>query len=227
MPELGLGDLSTASFQLTESSASGATFEFIRDGIHVRKRFEFAADNYVVRLLLEVENRSSRSVEPRFDVAWPATVRPGSDFVNESLIVLHKDGVSRSPLSGFGTSGITDKVTGRSGGDAVQYAGDVDWIGVDSHYFLAALVTDRPRDGIGVFEPRRPGEIAAAKLASPAGTVPPGLADRRELRAYVGPKEAARLEAFGAGIDRSVELGYAWVAPLTRAFSGYSMHPTG
>lgn len=218
MPELGLGDLSAASFHLTESSPTSATFELARDGIRVRKRFEFAPDSYVVRLLLEVENQSPRSVEPRFDVSWPATVRPGSDFANESLIVLHQDGVSRSPLQGFGTSGITDKVTGRSGGDPVVHTGDVDWIGVDSHYFLAAIVTDHPRDGVGVFEPRRPGEVAAVRLSSPGGAVPPGLTDRRELRAYVGPKEGARLLAFGSGVDRSVELGYAWVAPLTRAF---------
>ncbi len=218
MPELGLGDLSGASFEITESSSTGATFELAQDGIRVRKRFEFAPDGYVVRLVLEVENDSGRSIDPGFDVTWPAIVRKGSDFANESLIAMHEEQVVRSPLIGFGESGLTDNLTGRSAAKPIEYRGDVDWVGIDSHYFLAALVGDRPRDSVGTFEPRRPGEIATARLASPAGSIPPGLADRREIRAYIGPKEAARLESFGANIDRSVELGYAWVAPLTKAF---------
>jgi YidC/Oxa1 family membrane protein insertase len=35
---------------------------------------------------------------------------------------------------------------------------------------------------------------------------------------FAGPKERPLLEAFGSGTEASVQLGYRWVAPLTRAF---------
>jgi YidC/Oxa1 family membrane protein insertase len=47
----------------------------------------------------------------------------------------------------------------------------------------------------------------------------PGTRVAREYRIYAGPKEPQRLAAVGVQLERSIQHGYAWVAPLTRAFS--------
>ena len=48
--------------------------------------------------------------------------------------------------------------------------------------------------------------------------LPPGQSAAREFRGYLGPKETQRLEELGSGLIESIDLGWSWVAPLTRLF---------
>jgi len=217
LPELGLGDLGFAPFRVVESGPDHASFELSLNGVTVRKRFDFAADSYSLRLRIEVANGSAAPVQSGFAATWPATLRPGSDFMRESMIVLHEGSATRAPVRGLGKPGITGRLAGKTGTETPVYRGDVDWVGVDSTYFLVAIVDPLPRDAIASFEPR--GDTGAvASIGYPSSPIPPGLADSREFRVFAGPKERPLLEAFGSGTEASVQLGYRWVAPLTRAF---------
>lgn len=218
LAELGLGDLSLSDFHVVSSDDRHAVFELRQSGVTVRKRFEISPDTYALRLLVEVENGSEKEITPGFGVVWPAMVRPGSDFANESLFALHEGAITRTPLHGFGTAGVIGGLSGKTGAEIEQLEREVDYAGVDSHYFVAAMLSDRARDTNASFIPIRGGETAAVMLTTPGGAIPPGLSDRRELRVYAGPKEPERLAAFGGSLDHSVDLGYSWVAPLTRGF---------
>ena len=48
--------------------------------------------------------------------------------------------------------------------------------------------------------------------------VPPGQAAERVFRIFAGPKKAELLEAAGGELVRSIDLGWFWLAPLTRFF---------
>jgi YidC/Oxa1 family membrane protein insertase len=108
---------------------------------------------------------------------------------------------------------------GGSGDGPIRYDGEVDWAGVQSRYFLSVLLPDAPRDAGVVFEATQPSESGEVILGFPSVRLAPGQDLEREYRGYVGPKEAERLEAVGAQLDRSIDRGWAWVAPLTAAFS--------
>jgi YidC/Oxa1 family membrane protein insertase len=56
-------------------------------------------------------------------------------------------------------------------------------------------------------------------MAQPAVSVPTGTSITREYAIYAGPKDPEQLAAVGAQLDRSIDLGWSWMAPLTRAFA--------
>jgi len=213
--ELGLGDLGRAPFALVESDASHAVFALSRDGVTVRKRFDFVSDNYALRMRLEVQNDSTRPVDATFATRWSVIARPGSDFMTESLIALHEGSATREAVHGIGKPGF---FSGGSAPETTTYAGDVDWAGVDSTYFLVAMVTPQRRDAVAAFEPGKEIGSASVWVGYPKSAIPPGLADAREYRLFAGPKEQSMLTAFGSSVESSVQLGWRWISPLTKGF---------
>lgn len=217
--ELGLGDLTLASFRLVSHDDATAVFEYAASGLTVRKTFAFDRERYEARLSIEVRNDSQQTVNPGFWVAWPMVQRGAPRYFDERLSVMHEGTVRRIPLGSVGDPGFLAKLTGSSGTVTPTFEGDIDWVAAESRYFLAAMMPDVPREAIAKFmkgeEPKqadallgfRPVELPASHLAS------------REIEIYVGPKDLTLLTAMGSHLERTVDLGYAWVAPLTRGFS--------
>jgi YidC/Oxa1 family membrane protein insertase len=216
--ELGLGDLSTATFAVLERGPRTFSFELARDGLRVRKRFELPEEGYLARLRVEVENGSSRALEPSFGITLAERVRDESDFRDLALIALVEGAVERAPVNGFGTPGFFSSMFGGRPVKERAFPALVEWVGGDSNYFLAAMVPDVARDAQARWIALRPGEIAMAALERPAALLP-GTSLAREVQLYLGPKEPERLEAVGAQLERSIQHGWSWIAPVTRAFS--------
>ena len=217
--ELGLGDLSKAIFRVESSGPDGVSFVFEKDGVLVRKRYEFAPTGYDWALEVGVENESERHLQPRFELFWPAVASTDNDFDSQSLIVLQNGDVEREAVSGVGSPGFLGSLFGgRSDDGPVEYLGEIDWAGIDIKYFIAALAPEQPRSAQVRFEPIVKGEVGATVIAFEDVDLPPGQSLERRLRGYIGPKEPALLEAFGAGLDRSIDRGYEWLTPLTGFF---------
>ncbi|MEN8183918.1 MAG: membrane protein insertase YidC [Myxococcota bacterium] len=217
---LGGGDLRAARFDFEQSGPWELVFQREFDGVHVRKVYRFDPDSYLVRLLLEVDNQSSRAVEPEFEVTWPARSRDAQDFANQVVIALAQGSVERSSVEGFGQPGMMSRLLGQGdGGGPIDYSGELDWAGASTQYFLAVLLPDVPRDARVTFKPLSDGQGALAKVGFRPTLLPPGQQLVREYRAYLGPKEDERLAAVGAQLERSIDRGWAWIAPLTAFFS--------
>lgn len=217
-PELGLGDLSTATFTVVERGPRVFAFELARNGIVVRKRIELEDEGYRGRLRIEVENGSQQPLEPAFDVTLTQYVRDEADFRDLGLAALVEGSLERGPINSFGTPGFFKSAVGGEVERERRFPADVEWVGGDSNYFLAALVPEVARDASAAWLSLEPGKLALAALGRPA-TVLPGTAVTREIQLYMGPKEPERLEAVGAQLERSIQHGWAWIAPVTRAFS--------
>jgi len=101
----------------------------------------------------------------------------------------------------------------------IVYEGEVEWAGAQTRYFVSVLLPDVPRDSVARFEVESPGKAGATTLAFGAISIPPGQVFEREYRAFLGPKESDRLAAAGASLERTIDRGWNWVAPLTAAFS--------
>ncbi len=80
------------------------------------------------------------------------------------------------------------------------------------------MVPDLARDATARFVTVEPSHAAQTALSFRPVSIPPGQSVEREIRVYVGPKETANLETVGANLDRSIDLGYNWMAPLTKLF---------
>jgi YidC/Oxa1 family membrane protein insertase len=213
--ELGLGDLSKAVFEVEEELGARVAFRFSKDGITVRKIYTFREESYGFELLVQVENRSQRELSPLFAVLWPAAERPGQDFREQALSVLQDGSMEKQPLQSIWKSGFF-------GGEAKRVSDVmpvVEWAGVNTTYFLSAMLPDNPAQASAHFVGTQRGRAGVVQLFFEPVRLPPGQATERGFRAYIGPKEAERLEAMGGGLSRAIDLGWSWVAPLTRAFN--------
>jgi YidC/Oxa1 family membrane protein insertase len=216
---LGAGDFSTAGFQVVKRGPEEFVFEAHRAGVVVRKRFAFTPDSYRFRLQLTVENHDDHPITPDFGVMIRERSRTISDFHDLGLVALADGSVHRTLVARFGKPSMIGSLFGRGAPElAENFAGNVEWAGMDTHYFLLAMIPDVSRDAQGHWTAIVPGEAADVVLARPA-TLPPGTSVMREYDVYLGPKEPERLAAAGAQLDRSIQLGYSWIAPVTRAFT--------
>lgn len=214
MTSLGLGDLSRENWRVENEGPDELVFALEKAGVRIRKTFVFD-EGYGIRIQLGVENGSQNTLSPRFLMTWPAGVREENDFREQYLSAL-KDGELESELvAGFGAPGWF-------GGSepTIDHVGEIDWTGVQATYFVSALLPDRPTESGTRFASVVEGTKSEVQLFFTPVEVPPGQEFTREIRAYIGPKESARLVAFGSGLEESIDLGWSWVAPLTRFFNG-------
>lgn len=218
--ELGQGDLSRLTWQVARSDATEVVFAWSAQGISLRKTYRFDPEDYALRLTVELENGSASAVAPRFLLDWPVEARPDRDFAEQSIAALHDGSIVMYPVSGLGSPGFIGSLFGRS---AVQeypvMSGEIDWVGFKTTYFLGAVFPDSPTQARARFVVLETSRLGAAQLFFDPVEVPPGQRVSREFRGYLGPKESARLTAFGAGAEASIDSGWRWVAPLTRLFS--------
>ncbi len=218
--ELAQGDLSRVAWQVARSDATEVVFARSEQGISLRKTYRFDPDDYAFRLTIELENASPSAVAPRFLLDWPVEIRTDQDFHEQSIAGLHDGSVVMYPVASLGSPGFFGSLFG---GSAVEeypvMSGEIDWVGFKTTYFLAAVFPDSPTQARARFVVLENSRLGAAQLFFDPVGVPPGQKVSREFRGYLGPKEIARLGAFGAGADASIDLGWRWVTPLTRLFS--------
>ena len=218
LTELGLGDWSEAAFDVSRPAPDTLVFSRTKQGVSVRKTFLFDPSTYLLTLRLQVTNASEAAVSPAFGVLWPAHVSTQWDFHDYALVAFQDGSLHKSPLAGAGQAGFFGSLVRSGPPEDPAYASNVEWAGAETRYFLAAMVPDLAREASARFVTLQPGKAAEAALSFTSVSIPPGQSVEREIRVYIGPKEATRLEAVGANLDRSIDLGYSWMAPLTKLF---------
>jgi YidC/Oxa1 family membrane protein insertase len=216
--ELGQGELGSADFRVASRDPRQISFERTQSGVAIRKTFVFADDSYQFRLRVEVANVGTAAIAPEFGVALPEQVQPGSDFHDLTIAAIVQGSLERQPLASFGSAGIFGGIFGGKPETRRDFANDIDWSGAYSHYFLTALVPDLARDARVRWDLVRPHEEALVTMSQPPVSVPAATSVAREYSIYAGPKDPEQLAAAGAQLNRSIDLGYFWMAPLTRAF---------
>jgi len=220
--ELGLGDLGSEFWEVESRDAAGVSFVVRRGGVVVRKSWRFE-DDYRFRLKLDVENGSAAPVTTDFAVAWPAHLTEGNDFREQALAALHQGSLEQQMLQGLGTGSFFGRFTGSAPQTVFDFPGDNDWAGVNTTYFLAALLPDDPTQAQVRFDTLEAGVAGEAQIFFERVRIPPGLPLSREFTGFLGPKLPDLLEKLGGETVRSVDLGWSWVSPLTRFF-GWMLH---
>ncbi len=217
-PELGLGDLSEARYEVVQDSSERVVFELRRQGVVIRKSYRLSEEPYSFEVAIQVENGSDRVISPRFEVAWPFAVSDKADFKEASLISAVGDEVERELVASVGSGGFFG-----SEDDGPTVHRGITWAGVDLRYFAGLLI---PRGGIGVdasFVPITRERSAATTFSSPAVEIVPGASLERRFAGFIGPKQPALLEGREDRLDLAISRGYSWFAPLTSFFE-WALH---
>jgi YidC/Oxa1 family membrane protein insertase len=214
--ELGLGDLSGELFRVESQSRDQVVFVLERGGIEIRKRYEFDLEGYLFELFVEVRNGSNHLIAPDFALFWPAVVREGNDYAEQSLVVLHAEDLEREQVASVGGGGFLGGLFG--GGDSEEVWRDVSWAGTDLKFFASVLMPEPVAGTRADFEPLTVGESAAAVLRFAPNEIARGEVGERHVTGFLGPKQPELLDALGRQLSRVVDLGYSWFEPLTLFF---------
>ena len=215
--DLGLGDLSSAAYEVESATDREASFRLVRGGVEIRKTYRFDPEAYGFELVVDVRNGSDHLIAPDFAIRWPSVVRSGNDYAEQSLITLHRDEVEKELVNGVGQPGFFDGVFGGGDGEEVVWR-DIEWAGVDLKYFASLLLPVEVEGTRADFEALEPGESAAAVVRFAPVDIAPGQTRSQSFRAFLGPKESKLLESVGRQANKTIDLGYSWFEPLTRFF---------
>jgi YidC/Oxa1 family membrane protein insertase len=111
--------------------------------------------------------------------------------------------------------GLTEEAAGLKGRVDVlkpgPNPGPYRWVSLDNRYFLAALLP--PAE---LFEPASASVPAELTLTAKPVTLAPGGVFTWEIPYYLGPKGFNWLARYGVGLERSVDLGWGFIAPIGR-----------
>jgi YidC/Oxa1 family membrane protein insertase len=217
--ELGIGDFADRVFEVVGEDVSSVSFETRENNVTIRKTFTFELDSYSFRLLIEVLNDSTVTLAPRFQIDIPAYEKDADDFREQALAALEDGSRVNTPLKSLGRTGFFQSITGGKTELYRDYLGPIDWAGIQTTYFLTAILPDNPSQANVRMATLEPGISGATQLSFDETNLPPGRSIAREFRGYMGPKEMERLELFGGETVRAIDLGWSWVEPLTRFFS--------
>ena len=100
------------------------------------------------------------------------------------------------------------------------YSGNIDWVGMDSRYFLGALVPQFPVEQVRIVTREVPGTVDVM-LNLPLNYMERGTHRKFELSLFMGPKDTDLLAKLGKGIEQTVFsvgllrlLRLSWICPL-------------
>ena len=212
--ELGIGDLSEAVFDVVREDPLAYSFRYTLNGVSVLKEYAFDAERYAFTLRVSVENEGQTAVEPRFAVTWPLAVAEGNDFSEQSAAAYVDGSLKVTLVNALGKGSFI------SSGERVEIyeEGAVEWMGMQSPYFVAAVLPGEPTQASARFVAVEEGVSGVAELYFNPLLLAAGQAATRSFEVYVGPKEEKRLEAVGPALVGSIDFGWSWVEPLTRFF---------
>jgi YidC/Oxa1 family membrane protein insertase len=201
--------LSPESLDLGRAAARGEITLVGDDGFGLRitETLRFRADGYDVERVLRVENRGRAAQAAEIVIGWSAPLAWPKDVV-QKFQGQHPTRVVRV-VDGSAHHEDLAKIT--------DFTGEGQWIGLESEWYLAALVPQTP--GFRLAEGKA-GDTVQVAVRSALPALEPGKSWDGRVLAYVGPKEYDRLKALGFGLEKAVHFGGF---PLPQSYGGLPM----
>lgn len=211
--------LSTDKLTLSPSTPTGEIVLTGEDGYGLRltETLRFHADSYVIDHRLKVENRHAVPQTAELQIAWAAPAEPSKD-IPEKFQGQHPIRVVR-----LADGSVHREVLAKS----VDFSGPGQWIGLESEWYLTALIPKSP--GMLLAEAKasapqpdapKPIDLSQVGVRIPLSALKPGEIWEGELQSYLGPKEYDRLKAVGVQLEKSIYFGGF---PLPQAYGGLPM----
>lgn len=194
--------------------------------LEFRKTYTFQPDSYEIQLDLELAGVGPQAAASRNLLGTPRRVRLGWPQGIAST-----EGGDRLETAAFRSfAKVGDELTFKKRGgleksvDKVHavFEGSIAFAGVQNKYFTIVGLPgqgDQAPDGTVILSGDQPRNLQTWSMELPWTTEGTGgdvFASRR-VAMYIGPQESDLLKAYGVGLDRTMELGWALFRPLTEA----------
>lgn len=215
-----LRSLEASAYEVVSSGPRSVEFRTERAGVSVTRRVELDDTGYGGRATVSIQNESSAPLKPKLDVVGYGQERTGGApdyFLNYSVVASMDGEVTRMPVAGIGTAGFLGGLLGRAAPTGTAYPAPIDWVGVDSQYFLIAAIPGSPRDSTAFLGPLGR-DLGQAALGAASFEVPPGTGLERSYRLFFGPKTPELVATVDPRLENSINAGWALVRPLVHVF---------
>ncbi len=204
-PDAGLfSTFSGLEFTREVSVMGGVVYVATRsDGLKISKEFLPGRGHVLPRVRVLAVNPTQSALEVE---SWNLTVGPGLGTIateqkeNESMLRV----IALTP----GAPGLHGQIQALKPG---THPGPFRWIGIDNRYFLAALLPAQEH-----FEPAKVEGNARLVLTAKPVTIHPGGSFTWEVPYYLGAKGHTWLARYGIGLERSIDFGWGFIAPIGR-----------
>jgi len=190
-------------------------------GVTVTRSLELDDAGYGGLFTVKIQNSGQEVIHPKLDLVFYAHERPvgaADHFPRYSLVASVDGAVKRTAIQGISSTGFVGTLLGRGAPTGTPYAAPVDWVGVDSQYFLLAALPQNANDASAFLGPTGVDSGQAALGLQPYD-VPPGTGIERSYRLYFGPKIEATVTAVDPRLSRGIDMGYSFVKPLVSVFA--------
>ncbi|MEJ2038260.1 MAG: membrane protein insertase YidC [Desulfosarcinaceae bacterium] len=165
----------------------------LENGLQVEKTFTFSPDSYLVNQKVTLYNGSDQAFSQHLAFVLQAQMKDHNSryaFEGPSCLVNNK----------------LEQVKIKDIGEKEPFSGKVQWVAIESRYFMSSLVDTKPIEGKMAEE--KAGDLIRNILVLDDGTVAPHSRKSIEIGIYIGPKSLKILKALGNGLERAIDFGW-------------------
>ena len=163
------------------------------DGVVVEKSFRFDPKTYLIGLTVGIKNGGAQPLTGRLALTLNSIVpkvKQAYGFEGPSAFINNK-------LKQIAIKDIEDKNT---------FEGVIDWIAIQTRYFMSSVVPISPTDATFHLISRE-NELVVAQFILPETTIKPETQQSFEFKIFKGPKSMSLLNSYGFNLGKAVNFG--------------------
>ncbi|MBI2344335.1 MAG: membrane protein insertase YidC [Deltaproteobacteria bacterium] len=190
-------------YVVRHADAQSVTLVWESETVAIEKRYRLLDQDYGVGVTVRVENRTTAPLQGRFSLGWTMAnpeVKKGGFFT------------FMQPVDQWHPVYFLDGEVSRSTKEAESSRdGNIYWGGIESRYFLTALLPREASTQTRLLIARRPagtGEIVETRLATAPVVLPAKEAVTQEFVVYAGPKKIEALQHMGVELEKAINYGF-------------------
>ena len=208
-----------ANYRVSASTDNEVTFETESHGILLRKTYQWVPDQYYLTMKVSLENHTNQGLQGTLGLE--AVSQQVSEEKKGFLSFLKRG----SPPKDFVYQGSGKIERFRQKQGSSEFVGPVAWVGMESQYFLTALI-NRRLSSEQVLRMTQEGSVLKQALLPEHVVVSPKGRYDEDFTLYLGPKDRKHLELAGVGLEGAVDYGWFGViavpiAKLLQFFYGW------
>ncbi len=194
---------SAVAYEVVDSNDRSVTFRWDGPQFSLVRKYTVDDERYLIAQDLTLINRSGQNLEGQIGLQWAAQNPPakGGGF----LAKLKGPPDVKSVI--YQMAGSVERVAPEKQAQEAAVKGVISWGGVESRYFLGALISRQLSENEG-FHYRFDGQALSGTLFYPKMTVRSGDQETVKFSVYTGPKEIHALDATGVGLQDAIDLGW-------------------
>lgn len=203
-------------FELTLADETKAVFVWRSQEAEITKTISLDKDSYLADVNVEMKNRTDKELTGRAALLWSGAVMPKErgGFLN-----LLKGPEDREALVFYLNGKVTRETS--SPGAKKEQTGSVLWAGLESRYFIGAVIPRVHSDELSVLygeknlDSLKKGALGLWNGAAlPSFTIPPGDSAKSAFSVYAGPKDIDKLKAVGVKMEEAIDYGWFTIVAI-------------